>query len=363
MTQIHRSSDALHILKERLPKEKFSRTIFEEKFPSGSVLKFSQCLRQLLVEVRRGAGKCDDQCIWGRVLYSAYVQARVRVSCSDEANMHHRDGSSHLSAPRLTYTSSCWGHWWPWNLSTDLQGRFFQKIIRLHSSSVRDPWAGEAFPWVYRVLLCFVKPTLGNRYCPGPRLAGFPRVNRPQTTWGGRILTLHLTYVAGYTSPLLLFFERVCCFVLLRLARYWGFVTWRNAAARGSFFFAATQLAPRRQLHQERTHVICSNREARKRPARGHSCNGPWIWRHTHRHADRQNRNRTKHTSSNTQHEWTTHTRNSNEFCIFILSYFFVFVLLCRHAASPPITAGTHTGVCCFVLSNQYWGNRYGGVQ
>ena len=38
---------------------------------------------------------------------------------------------------------------------------------------------------------------------------GFPRVNRFQImTWGGWILTLHLNYVAGYTSPLLFLFER-----------------------------------------------------------------------------------------------------------------------------------------------------------
>ena len=38
------------------------------------------------------------------------------------------------------------------------------------------------------------------------------------------------------------------------------------------YCFAATQLA--RQLHQERTQVVCSNREARKRPARRQSRNG-----------------------------------------------------------------------------------------
>jgi len=31
------------------------------------------------------------------------------------------------------------------------------------------------------------------------------------------------------------------------------------------------------QLCQKRTHVVCSNREARKRPARRHSRNGPWT--------------------------------------------------------------------------------------
>jgi len=44
-----------------------------------------------------------------------------------------------------------------------------------------------------------------------------------------------------------------------------------------SFFccFAATQLA--RQVQQERTQVVCSNKEARKRLARRHSRNGPWT--------------------------------------------------------------------------------------
>ena len=44
------------------------------------------------------------------------------------------------------------------------------------------------------------------------------------------------------------------------------------------FFFccyAATQLAL--QVRQERTQVVCSNREARKHPARRHSRNGPWT--------------------------------------------------------------------------------------
>jgi len=50
------------------------------------------------------------------------------------------------------------------------------------------------------VLLCFINPILGNRHGPG--------VITIQGTWGGRILTLHLNYVAGYTGPLLFLFER-----------------------------------------------------------------------------------------------------------------------------------------------------------
>jgi len=36
-----------------------------------------------LVEVGCGAGTCDTPCILGRVLDSAFMQARVRLSCSD----------------------------------------------------------------------------------------------------------------------------------------------------------------------------------------------------------------------------------------------------------------------------------------
>ena len=43
--------------------------------------------------------------------------------------------------------------------------------------------------------------------------------------------------------------------------------------------FAVTQ--PARQLHQERTQVACSNRKARKRPARRHSRKDLKLWRHT----------------------------------------------------------------------------------
>ena len=39
--------------------------------------------------------------------------------------------------------------------------------------------------------------------------------------------------------------------------------------------YAATQLAL--ELQQERTQVVCSNKEARKHLARRHSRNGPWT--------------------------------------------------------------------------------------
>ena len=38
-----------------------------------------------------------------------------------------------------------------------------------------------------------------------------------QGTWGGRILTLHLNYVAGYTGPLLFLFERTQLWLMLLL--------------------------------------------------------------------------------------------------------------------------------------------------
>jgi len=72
---------------ERLPSggptKEFVRMIFEQNSSRGTVPKFSQRCRQLLVEVRRGAGKCHDPCVLGRVLDSAFMQARVRLSCSN----------------------------------------------------------------------------------------------------------------------------------------------------------------------------------------------------------------------------------------------------------------------------------------
>jgi len=50
------------------------------------------------------------------------------------------------------------------------------------------------------VFLCFVDPILGNLTVRGHSLR--------QGTWGCLILTLHLNYVADYTSPLLFLFER-----------------------------------------------------------------------------------------------------------------------------------------------------------
>jgi len=43
----------------------------------------SQQRLQLLVELRRGAGPCEAPCILGNVLDIAFMEARVRLSCSD----------------------------------------------------------------------------------------------------------------------------------------------------------------------------------------------------------------------------------------------------------------------------------------
>jgi len=85
-------------------------------------------------------------------------------------------------------------------------------------------------------------------------------------------------------------------------------------------FYTATQLAL--QVQQERSQVVWTNREAWKRPARGHSRNGPWTRRNTHTHEDTQKRNRIRHTSIDTQPELTTPTRNSS--CFFI---YFIFAV------------------------------------
>jgi len=74
-------------------------------------LKISQHRREMLdrrgvtvtdcVEVRRGAGTCDDPCILGRVLDSAFMKARVRLSCSNSLiyTGHHKF-RRHASSPR-----------------------------------------------------------------------------------------------------------------------------------------------------------------------------------------------------------------------------------------------------------------------
>jgi len=75
-------------------------------------------------------------------------------------------------------------------------------------------------------VLLFNQPILGNHQVtvPGPRVSSratqggtHPRLSitdvtphpaPPYTTWGGRILTLHLNYVAGYNDPILCLSEQ-----------------------------------------------------------------------------------------------------------------------------------------------------------
>jgi len=62
------------------PKKEFGRMIFKKKSSLGDRTKV-----QLPTSAGAlgGAGTCDAPCILGRVLDSAFIQARVRLSCSD----------------------------------------------------------------------------------------------------------------------------------------------------------------------------------------------------------------------------------------------------------------------------------------
>jgi len=81
------------------------------------------------MEVRRGVGTCDAPCVLRRVLDSAFVQARVRLSCSDSLIYTGRHTfRRHASPPRAAAD----GRWL--NFSTVPQGRFFSNIIRPNAS-------------------------------------------------------------------------------------------------------------------------------------------------------------------------------------------------------------------------------------
>ena len=78
-----------------------------------------------------------------------------------------------------------------------LARRFWASLL-LHTTCVRS-----CCTWRASCVCCFVLLViliLGNCYGPG--------VIPLQGTWGCRILTLNLNYVAGYTGPLLFLFER-----------------------------------------------------------------------------------------------------------------------------------------------------------
>jgi len=93
-------------------------------------MKFSQYRRQLLVKVRRGARTCDDPCILWRVLDSIFIQARVRLSRSNEANMH---GSSHVLASRFASTSSCRRHWLIFIVRSPMEDFLGKNLLSYHS--------------------------------------------------------------------------------------------------------------------------------------------------------------------------------------------------------------------------------------
>jgi len=152
---------ALRTRKERLPsgvpKEEFNQMFLEKNLPWGSVLMFSQCRQQLLVDVRRGAGTCDDPCKVGSILYSTFMQARVKLQCSTEANMH---GLSNVPAPRWASPPRAAFDGIDWTLvRTPMEDVFFKNqsakffpasgpgkplkwIFLQSSSSGVHPWAG-----------------------------------------------------------------------------------------------------------------------------------------------------------------------------------------------------------------------------
>jgi len=75
---------ALRTPEERLPsgapKNEFGRMIFQKKSSLGDRTKFQSTTS---AGARGGDGTCDAQCRLGRVLDSAFIQARVRLNCND----------------------------------------------------------------------------------------------------------------------------------------------------------------------------------------------------------------------------------------------------------------------------------------
>ena len=121
----------------------------------------------------------------------------------------------------------------------------------------------------------------------------------------------------------------------------------RQALARYLAFlvcYFATQLAI--QLQQECIQVVCSNREARKRPTK---LNGTpatdlgsqhiRIRRYTNKsQPKKKKRNRRKHTSINTQHARQEHIWNRN---YFVISLYLIYL---GHLRNGPCTSShTHT--------------------
>jgi len=80
----HDYTIALRTPEKRLPsggpKEEFGRMIFQKKSSLGDRTKVPSATS---AGARGDAGTCDAPCILGRVLDSAFIQARVMLSCSD----------------------------------------------------------------------------------------------------------------------------------------------------------------------------------------------------------------------------------------------------------------------------------------
>jgi len=96
------------------------------------------------------------------------------------------------------------------NAGTQEQGRelalvYMWQIHMEHGDRAEEGLTRDRRQGANWCVCCFVLLT----QCWGiVTVPGFPRVNRPQTTWGGRIFTLRLYYVAGYTGPFVFLFER-----------------------------------------------------------------------------------------------------------------------------------------------------------
>jgi len=106
-----------------------ARWFLKKNLPWGIVLKFCERRRQVLGEVRRGAGTCEVPCILGGVLDSAFMQARVRLSCSDSliyTGLH--TFRRHASPPQVASDGIYR------TLVRSPREEFFSKIIRPNSS-------------------------------------------------------------------------------------------------------------------------------------------------------------------------------------------------------------------------------------
>jgi len=117
----------------RGPDRKIWPDDFWKNLPLETVLKFSQCRRQLPVEVRRGANSCDDQRILGRVLDSGFMQARVRLGCSNSSiYTDHLMLRRHASPPRAAAVGV------NWTLVRSPREDFFRN--HLAKFFLRHPW-------------------------------------------------------------------------------------------------------------------------------------------------------------------------------------------------------------------------------